>query len=105
LLGAKRAMTDRELVRSTVQRPVPEHPPRQPKNRDLTSGFAARTTVVLGSKRALHTVPQLMLAGMLATTPLPPSSSVVTVSSGLGAAPDSKAPISGWASRGAPARS
>ena len=36
---------------------------------------------------------------------LPPSSSVVTVSSGRGVAPNSNAPISGGASRGAPSRS
>jgi hypothetical protein len=56
-----------------VQPPFPEHGPPQPRNRELLSGLALSLTVVLGSKRALQTVPQLIPAGLPGVVPLPPS--------------------------------
>jgi hypothetical protein len=73
---------DLALLSLIVQRALPEHPCCQPRNRDPLSGFALSVTVVLGSKRALHVVPQLMPAGLLVIVPMPPSCSAVTVSSG-----------------------
>lgn len=69
----KRAVTDLLAVSVTVHRRVPEHAPRQPRNRDPLAGVAASVTLVLASSCALHVVVQLMAAGLPVTVPLPPS--------------------------------
>ena len=72
-MGPKRAVSAVLLRGAIVQRPVPEHGPSQPRNREALSGVAVRVMVALRSRRALQTVPQLIPAGLLVIVPLPPS--------------------------------
>jgi hypothetical protein len=55
----------------TVQAAVPEQSPLQPVKEELGSGVAVKVTTVPPVNGAEQVVPQLILAGLLVTVPLP----------------------------------
>jgi len=58
---------------TVVHVPVPLHPPPlQPAKTDPAEGVAVSVTELPVGNGALHVVPQLMPAGLLATVPVPP---------------------------------
>jgi len=71
------AVTEALLVKLNEQAPIPLHAPDHPVNVDPAFGVAVSVTEVPVLNSALHTVPQLMPAGLLVTVPLPERVTVI----------------------------
>jgi hypothetical protein len=67
----KVAVTAASAVSVTLHAPVPVQAPDHPAKEEPGLAVAVRVTAAPASKVALQVLPQLMPAGLLATTPLP----------------------------------
>ena len=65
------AVTDRSELMVTVQVPVPEHSPDQPRNVWPADAVAVSVTTVPSSKFAEQVTPQSIPGGLLVTVPVP----------------------------------
>ena len=63
----------------TVQLAEPVHAPLHPVKVEPPVDVAVRVTLLPLTNEALHSVPQLMLFGVLVTTPVPPPEGTLTV--------------------------